>query len=275
MKPRSTLKIILAAALGALAIFVLPAAASAKDRNHDRIPDRWEQRHDLSLNVNQARHDQDHDGLRNRGEFEAGDNPRDGDSDGDGVMDGEENAGTITAFDATSGKLTISVFNGDTISGLVNAGTEIKCEGPEHASTSVLARDGGPGPSGSDDNGGHGTEPGDDNGGHGEEAGDDNGGHGQEPGDDNGGQGEEPGDDNGGHGEEPGDDNGGGNGDVDNSGPGSANSGPGGEDNGNGGEHGVVCTTADLQVGAVVQEADLEIEHGNAFFDEVELAHTP
>jgi hypothetical protein len=253
MKPRSTLKIILAAALGALAILVLPAVASAKDRNHDGIPDRWEQRHHLSLNVDQARRDQDHDGLRNRGEFEAGDNPRNDDSDGDGVMDGKENAGTITAFDAESGKLTISVFDGDTISGLVNADTRIRCEGPEHASASVLARDGGPGPSGGDD-GGQGSEPGDDNDGHGEEAGDDNGGQGEEPGDDNGGA----------------------NGDADNSGPGSANSGPGrGDDNhGDRGEHGVVCTTADLQVGAVVHEAGLEIEHGNAFFDEIELAHT-
>ncbi len=270
MNSRSTLKIILAAALGALAIFVLPAAASAKDRNHDRIPDKWEKRHHLSLSVNQARHDQDRDGLRNRGEFEAGDNPRNDDSDGDGVMDGEENAGTISAFDTASGKLTIALFNGDSISGLVTSGTEIKCEGPEHASTSVLARDGGPGPSGGDDNGGQGSEPGDDNGGHGEEAGDDNGGHGEEPGDDNGGQGEEPGDDNGGHGEEPGDDNGGAAANPDNSGPGSANSGRGHD-----GEHGVACTTADLVVGATVQEADLELEHGSASFDEVELAHTP
>jgi hypothetical protein len=80
---------------------------------------------------------------------------------------------------------------------------------------------------------------------------------------------EEPGDDNGGHGEEPGDDNGGG----DNSGPGNSNSagssGPSGhDDNGTGAN----CTTSDLIVGAVVTDAELEIEHGGAVWDEVELA---
>lgn len=79
---------------------------------------------------------------------------------------------------------------------------------------------------------------------------------------------EEPGDDNGGHGEEPGDDNGGG----DNSGPGNSNSagsGPSGhDDNGSGAN----CTTSDLIAGAVVTDAELEIEHGTATWDEVELA---
>ncbi len=84
---------LLALALGALALLAMPGLAAAKDRNHDRIPDRWEKRHKLSLTVNQARHDQDGDHLRNRGEFLAGDNPRDRDSDDDGTMDGEEQAG--------------------------------------------------------------------------------------------------------------------------------------------------------------------------------------
>src|SRR3954447_1337419 len=86
--------ILFALALGALALLALPGLAAAKDRNHDRIPDRWEKRHHLSLKVNQARHDQDRDQLRNLAEFRAGDNPRDRDTDDDGVMDGEENAGT-------------------------------------------------------------------------------------------------------------------------------------------------------------------------------------
>ncbi|MBA3865898.1 MAG: hypothetical protein H0X42_06060 [Solirubrobacterales bacterium] len=139
MNPRRTIQIIFAAALGVMAIFVLPGLASAKDRNHDHIPDRWEQRHNLSLQVNQAGRDQDGDHLRNRAEFLAGDNQ--------------------------------------------------------------------------------------------------------------GGQGEEPGDDNGGE----------------NSGPGSSSSGPG-----NGG--GAICTTTALVPGAVVQQADLEVEQGVATFDEVELA---
>jgi hypothetical protein len=82
------------------------------------------------------------------------------------------------------------------------------------------------------------------------ESGDDRGGHGEEePGDDHGGQGEE----------EPGDDHG----DGDRSGPGPS----GHDDNGSGAN----CTTADLIAGTVVDRAELELEHGSATFDEVEL----
>ena len=86
------LGVLLAALLG-LALIAMPgaAAAKAKDRNGDKIPDRWEKRHRLSLKVNQARKDQDQDGLRNRSEFQAGTDPRNADSDGDGVGDGDEN----------------------------------------------------------------------------------------------------------------------------------------------------------------------------------------
>lgn len=63
---------LLALALGAIALLALPGLAAAKDRNHDRIPDRWEKRHKLSLKVDQARKDQDRDHLRNLAEFKAG-----------------------------------------------------------------------------------------------------------------------------------------------------------------------------------------------------------
>jgi hypothetical protein len=182
----------IALALGALAVLAMPGLAAAKDRNHDRIPDRWEKRHRLSLRTNQARLDQDRDHLRNRAEFLAGDDPRDHDSNDDGVMDGEENAGTIASFDAESGKLVISLFGGETTSGLVDEGTEIKCEDSSGASAS------------SEGSGSGEVEPGDDRGGQGEE----------EPGDDRGG-------------EEADDDHG-----LDNSGPGGDNSGPGGEEGG-------------------------------------------
>jgi hypothetical protein len=152
-----------AAALGALALLALPGAAAAKDRNHDRIPDRWEKRHHLSTAVNQAQRDQDRDHLRNRAEFLAGDNPRDRDSDDDGVTDGNENAGTITSFDAATGKLVINLFNGDTISGLVTESTRIKCEDESSPSTAMDERHGEEEPG--EDNGGQGEEPGDDNGG--------------------------------------------------------------------------------------------------------------
>jgi hypothetical protein len=160
-----------ALALGALALLAVPGLAAAKDRNHDRIPDRWEKKHHLSLKVNQARLNQDGDKLRNRAEFLAGDNPRDADTDDDGVMDGADNAGTIVSFDGESGKLVIDLFGGETVSGLVTEGTEIECDDNSGATTSSEGTEAG-------DDGGEGqVEPGDDNGGQGEE----------EPGDDNGG----------------------------------------------------------------------------------------
>src|SRR3954452_22161584 len=173
--------ILFALPLGALALLAMPGLAAAKDRNHDRIPDRWEKRHNLSLTVNQAGHDQDGDHLRNRGEFLAGDNPRDRDSDDDGVMDGNEQAGTIASFDAATGRLVIDLFGTDTIAGFVTDETEIKCGDDSSASVS------------SEGSGSGEAEPGDD---HGEEAGDDNGGDDQ--GDDNSG----PGSDNSGPGHE-------------------------------------------------------------------------
>ena len=242
-----------ALALGALALLAMPGLATAKDRNHDRLPDRWEKRHHLSLKVNQARMDQDRDHLRNRAEFLAGDDPRDHDSDDDGVADGSEQAGTIASFDAATGRLTIELFGGEAISGLVTDATEIECE--DHSSAAASSQ--GPG-SGE-------TEPGDD---HGDEveSGDDDGGQ-DEVGDDNGGQGEEePGDDHGG--EEAGDDR-----DGDNSGPGSESSGPGsGQGDESDDDEDRVCTTAELVPGAVVEEAELRIANGQAVFEEVELS---
>ncbi|HVD38116.1 MAG TPA: hypothetical protein VNC15_04725 [Solirubrobacterales bacterium] len=221
-----------ALALGALALLAMPGLAAAKDGNHDRIPDRWEKRHKLSLNVNQARRDQDGDHLRNRAEFLAGDNPRDRDSDDDGVVDGHEQAGTIASFDAGTGRLVIDLFGNDTVAGLVTGETEIKCEDDGAATVS------------SEGSGSGETEPGDDNGGEGE----------IEPGDDNGEDGEEVGDDNGG----------------DNSGPGSESSGPGHEGDDDNGDR--LCTTAELVPGAVVEEAELDVRNGQAVFHEVELS---
>ncbi|MCB0875603.1 MAG: hypothetical protein R2718_09525 [Solirubrobacterales bacterium] len=114
-------------ALAALLVLGLVAAgpAAAKDRNHDRIPDRWEKRHHLSLKVNQARRDQDRDHLNNRGEFRTGGDPRDADTDDDGIEDGDENAGVISAFDGTT--LTIDLAGGGSITGTVDDSTEVKC----------------------------------------------------------------------------------------------------------------------------------------------------
>lgn len=206
-KTSTRLSALLALALGAAAFLALAGVSAAKDRNNDRIPDRWEARHHLSLKVDQSRRDQDGDHLRNRAEFVAGDNPRDRDSDDDGVMDGDENAGTIASFDAANGRLVIDLFGNDTIAGLVTERTRIKCEdqiGHRHRHH----------------HGGREAEPSDDNGG------------------------------------------------DDNSGPGSSHARRGHDDNGVGAN----CTTANLTVGAVVEEAELELEHGQATFEEVELA---
>jgi hypothetical protein len=232
---RARLTALLAAALGALALLALPGMAAAKDRNRDRIPDRWEKRHYLSLKANQAHRDQDHDQLRNRAEFLADDNPRDADSDDDGVEDGAERAGTIAAFDGETGRLTIDLFGGDTISGLVTGATEIECE-DEHSSISSLMEDeSGDDNSGPSDNSGPGHE-GDD---------DDRGDHEEEAGDDHGDHDEEAGDDRGDHEEEPGDDH---------------------------GDDSRLCTEAELVPGAGVEEAELRLTDGQAVFEEVELS---
>ena len=145
-------RLLLLVALGLLAL-ALPgtAGAKARDRNHDRIPDRWEKRHHLSTKVNQARHDQDRDHLRNRAEFLAGTNPRDRDSDDDGILDGEEHAGTIQSFDPSTGMLVVSLFGGGSVEGLVTEETEIECDdgGGGEASASDSSDDG----EGSDDEG--------------------------------------------------------------------------------------------------------------------------
>lgn len=153
-------RLFLVAALGVLAMLALPGVAAAKhrDRNHDGIPDRWEKRHHLSLKVNQASRNQDHEGLNNLAEFEngtnpqkadtdtdgltdaqeveVGDDPTDNDTDDDGVEDGQENVGTIASFDGTT--LTITLLDGSTLSGQVTESTEIKCE---HQSTEAQASD--------------------------------------------------------------------------------------------------------------------------------------
>ena len=113
--------------LGALAaIMVLASPSQARDRNHDKIPDRWERAHHLSLKVKQTRRDQDRDGLRNRAEFRAQTDPRDPDSDNDGIEDGDERAGTVASF--SGGTLTINLFAGGSVTGKVTADTEIECD---------------------------------------------------------------------------------------------------------------------------------------------------
>jgi len=102
------------------------AMAKSRDRNHDRIPDKWEKKFHLSLHKKQGRRDQDHDGLKNRAEFKAHLSPRDADTDDDGVKDGAENTGTVDSFE--NGVLTIKLVTGKTLSGTVDENTEIECD---------------------------------------------------------------------------------------------------------------------------------------------------
>ncbi len=215
-----------------LAALVAAVPALGKDRNNDSIPDKWEKKHHLSLKHDQARRDQDSDALRNRSEFRASMDPRDSDSDDDGVEDGDEGAGVIDSFDADTGVLVINVFNDDSVSGLVTDSTEIECENDD--------ADQPDGDNNQDDQGDDG--PGDDEGDDG-------------PGDDEGddGPGDDEGDDGPGHerSDEGSDD-----------GPGDA-----GEDDSDGAK----CTVDDLQPGRVVREAKLDLTADGLVYEEIEL----
>jgi hypothetical protein len=156
--------LILAVALVAGLGVVSSASARSRDRNHDRLPDRWERAHHLSLKVKQGKRDQDRDGLDNRGEFRAKTNPRDADTDNDGIRDGKEHAGTVKSFQ--NGVLTISLAQGGELSATVDDRTEIECESEAaHASSDGRRADSGSsgnsGPSSSSGRGSGGDPAGD------------------------------------------------------------------------------------------------------------------
>ena len=130
---KKTLITMIAAAFGLL-VLMLPAAASARDVNRDRIPDKWEKRFNLSLKVNQAQRNPDGDKLTNRQEFRAGTNPHKADTNGDGTEDGD-NGGVIESFDSTNGTLVIDLFAGGTLTGTVTPSTQIECDGSDGSAT--------------------------------------------------------------------------------------------------------------------------------------------
>jgi hypothetical protein len=195
---------LLALALGAVALLAVSGVAVAKDHGRD----------------DGGHHGRHHDhGRHHHRHFEM------------------RESGTITSFDASTGKLTIALLDSGTVTGLVTESTEIKCEGVDDR---LDRRDHG----GGGDNSGPGSSG--DNGGQ-NQSGDDHGGRGNEPGDDNGGRGEpEPGDD---HGGET---------------PPVGTPAPEGE---------ASCSVASLVPGAVVGDAELRLEGGSAVFEEIELGH--
>ena len=66
------------------------ATAAARDRDRDRLSDKWEKRYRLSTAKKSAKDDPDHDGLRNRREYRLKTHPRRRDTDRDGLRDGRE-----------------------------------------------------------------------------------------------------------------------------------------------------------------------------------------
>ena len=145
---RPRLLVAVAALVALLALVAVPGAqakssgrhhARSADRNRDRIPDRWERRFHLSLTRDQARRDQDHDGLRNRAEYLARTDPRDADTDGDGRRDGREDAGQVVSFDGTT--LVVKSFGGATVTGTLSAATELRCRSAGDLETEAEAGD--------------------------------------------------------------------------------------------------------------------------------------
>jgi hypothetical protein len=240
--------ILVAALLGSL-LFATSAQATGRDANNDRIPDRWEKRHGLSLKVKQHKRDQDSDGFRNRAEWRAKTDPRDADTDGDGIKDSDENAGTVTAY--ANGELTITLFDGGTLTGMVTEETRLKCEGTDDGTPEATASrhgdDDDPGDD-DDDRGDWGHD--DDDGHHGDDDGDDDDGHhGDDDGDD----------DDWRHGDDDGDDDDWRHGDGD----------WGGHKHGDCDDD--ECPDDALQVGAAVKEAELKITSEGRVWEELEL----
>ena len=67
--------------------------------------------------------------MPNLGEYQGGTDPQEADTDGDGVPDGDENAGEIASFtpgaEAGTGTLTINLYTGETLTGEVTERTTI------------------------------------------------------------------------------------------------------------------------------------------------------
>jgi hypothetical protein len=66
------------------------SASTPGDRDHDRLPDRWERNHHLSTTRPSAKRDPDGDRLNNRRELQLRTHPRRADTDRDRLRDGAE-----------------------------------------------------------------------------------------------------------------------------------------------------------------------------------------
>src|SRR4051794_20605087 len=145
------IKGLIAAAIAA-SLLVIPAGALAKsrDRDHDRMPDKWEKKHHLNTHANDARKDPDRDQLSNLSEFrhhtdprkadtdndgiKDGDelrddtNPRKDDSNDDGVKDADEISGTIVSFQNNVLTIQLAGVGGGKVSGTVDNAARVECD---------------------------------------------------------------------------------------------------------------------------------------------------
>lgn len=71
--------------------------------------------------------DPDRDGLNNRGERQAGLNPHRADTDRDGILDGAEHTGVVSAVEGDA--VTIRLFGGGRLTARLDADTELACVG--------------------------------------------------------------------------------------------------------------------------------------------------
>src|SRR3954453_20114149 len=106
------------------ALLGVPGAAMAKshDSDHDKLPDKWEKKFHLSTHKKSAKGDPDRDGLNNLGEFRSRTNPRDKDTDNDGVNDANEDRDHDGVGNAEEMNEHTSPTNPDTDNDWVNDG---------------------------------------------------------------------------------------------------------------------------------------------------------
>jgi hypothetical protein len=152
-------RLLTSCALLVAATALTASPALARDRDHDRLPDKWEKRYHLNVSKDDSRRDRDRDGLSNYGEYRAhtkpgkkdsdrdgrrdgredydrdrlrnsaeirtGHDPGDKDSDNDGVKDGRENAGKIVKLSDSS--ITIKLAVGGSLTARLGDDLVVDC----------------------------------------------------------------------------------------------------------------------------------------------------
>jgi mannan endo-1,4-beta-mannosidase len=89
-RPLRTTALVIVALASALVVAPGGAPARTRDRDHDRMPDRWERAQGLRVGAKDGRADPDRDGLSNLGEYRSRTKPKTSDTDHDCVADVNE-----------------------------------------------------------------------------------------------------------------------------------------------------------------------------------------